>query len=321
MHVYPFSRDGGVSLMDQHGTVLTDAVFDAAGRAVDGFIPLRAGSRWGLWSSRDSTWSIAAEYDGLDLVSDTVVSVRTREGFMLLSRSGRPLGAGPFHDLRDPSEGVFPAAVIQDQGPVDERVRWGVFTISGDTLVPPAFENILAFSDGLAAVRVDRRLLRFIKRSPRWGYISPGGEWRIPPEFDSARSFSDGLALVSSGGRQVFIDETGSPRITVGQGLAYGFSEGRARIVRNGLWGWMDTDGHAVIEPAWEGALDFSEGLAAVRRGGTWGYVDAQGRIVIPMRFDAAAPFRGPLAEVALDGRRFFIDRTGREVLPRSAGR
>ena len=317
LHVYPFADGGRVGLMDQHGRIVADPVFDAAGRASGGMIPLRSGVRWGLWSAADSSWAIEAAHADLAIVADSIVSVRTPDGWTLMSFSGRRLVPGSFHELRAPSEDVFAAAVVEDQGPVDERVRWGIFSLDGDTLVTPAFENLLSFGEGVAPARVNRRLLRFIKRSPRWGFVAPDGTWSIEPEFDSARSFSDGLALVSADGALFFVDTAGDARITVRHDLAYSFAEGRARVVSQGLWGWIDTGGRVAIEPAWEGALDFSEGLAAVRRAGRWGYVDREGRVAIPARFDAAAPFRGPLAEVVLDGRRFRIDRSGREVAPR----
>lgn len=320
-HVYPFTSGGQVGLMDHNGRMLAEPVFDEAGRSQGSVIPLRAGARWGLWSAADSAWVVDAAYSEAVIAGDSLLSVRTAEGWTHLSFSGRRMSDAAFHAVRDAVDGVFPAAVLEDQGPVDDRVRWGVFSAEGDTLAEPRFENMYAFTDGLAAARISRRLLGFIRRSPRWGFIGPDGAWRIPPDFDSARSFVDGLALVSAGGELFFIDRAGERRFTVEHDLAYSFSEGRARIVDQGLWGWIDTDGRIAVEPAWEGALDFSEGLAAVRRAGKWGYVDREGRVVISMQYESAASFRGPLAEVIHGGRPFRINRSGREVAPGSAGR
>lgn len=319
VHVYPFEEGGRIGLMDQEGRILSDPLFDAAERPRGDRIPLRVGARWGLWSATDSMWTIDPSYEELLVTGDTLVAARTADGWTLMTFTGRRLIPAAFHALRDPADGVFPAAVIEDRGPVDNRVRWGVFSVDGDTLVQPRFENLLAFKEGVAAARISRRLLRFIRRSPRWGFTGPDGDWIIRPEFDSARSFSDSLALVSAGGELFFIGPDGDRRFTVEHDLAYSFSEGRARIVDQGLWGWIDMTGRVVVEPAWEGALDFSEGLAAVRRTGRWGYVDRSGRIAIPVQYEAAAPFRGPLAEVVEGGRRIRIDRSGREVAPRSA--
>jgi hypothetical protein len=320
-YVYPFGHGGLVGLMDGAGRIVVEPRFQAAGRGGGSVIPVQIGAGWGLWSAADSALVLDARYDAVVPADDGIAMVRTASGWGLRRYGGeagqsRSVSDAVFHAMREPADGVFPAAVAEDRGPVDERIRWGVFSTTGDTLVEPRFEDMLAFNQGLAAARISRRLLRFIRRAPRWGYVGPDGEWLIDPEFDSARSFSDGRALVSDDGELFFVDTTGARAFTVGQDLAYGFSEGRARVVSSGMWGWIDTRGTVVVEPTWEGALDFSEGLAAVRRGTLWGYVDRDGRVMIPPEFDRAGPFRGPLAPVVLDGRRFYIDRSGSEVAP-----
>jgi hypothetical protein len=160
------------------------------------------------------------------------------------ARVGNPWeGAGPF------SEGLLP---------VSWGGRWGAVDAAGQPVVPPQFESLGEFRDGLAPARREA--------GGRCGYVDRTGAVVIPPRFRTCRPFSGGLAAVDLAEREedaeqvAFVDRAG--RVA--------FTGGGAR-------------------PPFDAAADFAGGLAAVASGGeptapgagvTLGYVDRTGRYV-----------------------------------------
>jgi len=187
--------------------------------------------------------------------------------------------------------------------------------------VPPQFDHVGTFSEGLAVVRLKKK----------FGYIDTSGRLVIPLQFAGAAPFSEGLALVyttlgmnllgktegvwlfASAG---YIDHSGKfvikPRLVEN---ARKFSEGLAAFEPGasswgtGKWGYLNRAGKWGIKPSFEIATDFSEGLAAVevsvgKEPGhkeptyKWGYIDHTGKFAIPPQFYGAMPFSNGVATV-----------------------
>ena len=77
---------------------------------------------------------------------------------------------------------------------------------SGKVVIPPLYVEASDFSEGLAAVREERRGR---SDSPKIGFIDTDGKYAIQPRFDAAGIFCDGLAGVSINGREGYIDHSG----------------------------------------------------------------------------------------------------------------
>jgi hypothetical protein len=73
-------------------------------------------------------------------------------------------------------------------------------------VIPPEFEQVMPFSEGLAAVTMDAQ-------DGAWGYIDTSGAWIIEPQFGHAKAFAHGLAEVNletrPGYRLGYIDRSG----------------------------------------------------------------------------------------------------------------
>lgn len=201
---------------------------------------------------------------------------------------------------------------------------WGYIDTTGQFRIPPQFDGVRSFSDGLAAVHIGRR----------WGYIDKQGNVVIPLQFGGAGPFSEGLAVVAAGApedpqtRYGYIDKTGRyvipPRFT----WARPFSNGRAAACVQPCWkpesgntiGYIDATGTFVISPQFNWANDFSEGAAAVRVGtkrsildGQFGFIDPSGAYVIPPHFSyVMSPFASGLAATHTG----YINHAGDVVIP-----
>jgi WG containing repeat len=194
------------------------------------------------------------------------------------------------------------------------RGTWGFIGKTGQTVIPPQFADADAFSEGLAAVKVENA----------WGYIDTAGTVVIRPQFDAAYPFSQRRAPVRIGRRTGYIDPTGAAATPMTFSTMLPFREGRAAISSGPAGppgspspteGYIDLDGTVVIAPQYERVSFFSEGLAAVARDGKAGFIDQSGAVVIPLQFERAHPFASGRAGVKINGKWGYIDRTGKIVI------
>ncbi|MDR2297333.1 MAG: WG repeat-containing protein [Comamonas sp.] len=153
-----------------------------------------------------------------------------------------------------------------------------------------AMEEICAFSEGLAAFKLDGL----------WGYMDREGKVRIAPQFKQARAFSQGLAPVLKNKADENCD--------------------CEQEDDDGHWGFVDTQGQWAIAPKFANATPFSQDLAVV----SWfvqgkinmGFIDRKGDFAMPHRFYRAQPFRGDkaLVEPGSDDVQAFVARSGQIV-------
>ncbi len=178
--------------------------------------------------------------------------------------------------------------------------RSGFVDASGQFRIAPTFDEVLPFSDGLAAVRV----------GDKWGFIDGTGHIVIPPQFKRAYYFIEGVAVAESDSGHLLIDKSGK---VLAQGFQFfdNVADGRVPGSRGGKSGYLDLSGRAVIPFVYDEVRSFSEGLAAIEKGNKWGYVNRDGLVVIPPKFDYTGPFGNGLAPARLGGHTGFIDKSG----------
>jgi WG containing repeat len=167
----------------------------------------------------------------------------------------------------------------------DDHRYWGFISSQG-IAVPPQFDYVCDFSEGLAEVKV----------GDKWGFINRVGETVVVPQFDCTGKFSEGLASVRIGHQWGAIDPTGQIVIPLQFDLLDRFSEGLAIAYTGGTvrkkWDDEQLEIHkmqlAYVYPneAAEAAKQCEEDVnRLVIDGGMWGVVDKTGNFVIPPRF------------------------------------
>jgi hypothetical protein len=179
--------------------------------------------------------------------------------------------------------------------------KFGFVDAAGTFIIAPTFDEVLPFSEGLAAVR----------SGDKWGFIDASGRLVIPPQFKTAYYFKQGAAVAELDTGYVLIDTSGKA-LAEGFQLVDSITDGRVPVSRGEKSGFLDVKGKVVIPFVYDGETEFSDGLAAVRRGAKWGYVDRDGQIVIPPQFDRAGPFSSGLAPAKLGDHSGFIDKSGK---------
>jgi hypothetical protein len=145
--------------------------------------------------------------------------------------------------------------------------KMGFKDLTGKVVIPPQFDDVGYFSEGLAPVRVGEK----------WGYIDKTGKIVIPPQYANAHSFWEGRAAVNIGSK-------------------WGY----------GKWGFIDKMGKMVIPPRYDYVGNFSEGLAWVAVDGKYGFIDQAGTMVIPPQYDYAGTFSQGVASVGKEAGEVF---------------
>ncbi len=173
--------------------------------------------------------------------------------------------------------------------------KWGFIDKSGKIVLQAIYESThLAFSEDLIGVSVGDGT------NSLWGFIDKQGQMIIRPQFDDVGPFKEGLAAFRVGGGKNGWDAKGNPI---------------------GRMGYIDKEGKVVIHPKFHRTYEFSEGLAVFHEkksaGGKYGYVDRNGKIVISPIFQSADSFKEGLAATSLGDNFGYINKGGSVVIPR----
>lgn len=118
---------------------------------------------------------------------------------------------------------------------VNKNGKWG-FHDGLKTVIPPQFDEVFMFHEGLASVEV----------GDKFGYVGEDGAWVIEPVYDCAMSFSEGLASVQIGEKCGYIDKQNNLVIPCVYDACTQFENGRAKVKQNGGWGTIDKEGKIV---------------------------------------------------------------------------
>lgn len=236
---------------------------------------------------------------------------------------------GPDYEI---SEGFAGVGVEDDTG-----TKWGFINRMGQVVVPPKYDHISNFSNGMAQIATGTWVSNWPVRSfyGKYGYINIEGDEVIPPQYDGGQNFYEGVATVWKNGKCLAIDPTGKELVSLAQyDSVYGFYDGLARVKLNGKWGFIDKEGKEVIPPVleYDNIRDFKNGFARVENGTwedgyTYSYISKDGKEIAPIEKynDAAWRFSDGLAWVhtggqyargcVIGGKYGFIDTFGKEVI------
>jgi hypothetical protein len=164
----------------------------------------------------------------------------------------------------------------------DERGKYGFIDASGRVQIKPQFDGALPFSEGLAAVSLNKK----------WGFIDSSGKIVVPLSYFAVSRFSDGVAAVT-------------------------IEEGTTRSC-----GYIDHAGQFVIKPQTKFVCrEFKEGFALVgvydeTAGEDFdGYMNKEGNLAIGGQYVRADPFSEGLALVVSFENSVFINRDGETVI------
>ena len=244
---------GETYAIDRTGRRLTHAVLK---RLEADLNPVEINGKYGYVDSSSGKMVIEAKYDEAHPFSEGLAYVAMRrQGCRYIDKSGR-VAISPENSGRDFHEGLAVAAgKVATSGSDANKTKWGFIDHTGKFVIPPQFDEVYDFSQGLAKVH----------KEFKFGFIDCAGRVVIPLQFSNATVFSEGLAAAKPSKEKA--QAAGIPLDPLG------------RVP----WGYIDSTGKFVIPPQFSLAGVFSEGLAHVNAEGFWGFIDQTGKPVIDL--------------------------------------
>ena len=324
-------KSGGKWGFVDHAGQLLPLRFDEVGDFSEGMAQARQGALWGFVSTL-GVIAVPLQYDAVGTFVGGVAIVNRDLKYGVIDRDGRAVVKLRFEMIR-PADSVF----HDNRALVIAFGKKGYVARAGTIAVPPAYDEALPFSEGLAPVvrggqtgyidTTGRMVIRprpwiaerfhrgraVVQVGSKYGYIDRGGAYVAEPQFDDARAFTaDDHAEAWKGPIHGLVDLSGhwgEPRIQelqrLDDSLSVALVAGRKGLVRR-------TTGEMIREYPWTEVGPFSEGLAPVRGSdGRFGFIDVEGRVVIPTQFVRVGHFDGGLCKAMNRKTLGYIDRRG----------
>ncbi|MCE5198650.1 MAG: WG repeat-containing protein [Armatimonadota bacterium] len=334
--------------IDTTGKVVIEPQFSSADAFSEGLAPVEIGKKVGYI---DKTGKIAIKpqfihayhfKNGLAVVE---LEVNGKSQVVIINRQGNHIyeaGIEPYETLND---GLV--AIILTRNSSDELMairvgnKYGFIDKHGKTVIPPRFDNVESFQEGVAAVAVNGK----------WGLINRVGKFVVKPVYHDLDYLSEGMASVTKGEewgfRRALVDKTGklitSPKFSNIWRFQNGIAGASTGSIYADNWGFINKKGKFVIKSNYNRIDEFSEGLAGVtlidnKGDSATGFIDKTGKMVIKPQFSDVKQFHEGLAAVCISnpsyitidpetgeenidfGKYGFIDKTGKMVIPAKFG-
>lgn len=291
--------------INQNGKLVIPYQFDEVRKFSGGVTTVKVGDLWGVINP-EGKWIIQPVnkypiqfFQGIAL---TDLSLKDKSGYPIIlywDKSGQPVGRSynrpqlakefqeemaiieiplwAWQEKRD----VYPAVAISEDSSVFSIIsKCGFQDKEGKVVIKPQFDGCQSFSQGLAAVRVDKK----------WGYINKTGKFIVSPQFDFADSFFEERGLIVSNGKIGFIDKAGKvvinpefdpnlddflrtkfkeypQQVLPKDVMPYRFSSGLAVVSKDDKCGYIDKTGKFAIEPQFLSCERFDPyGIAQAKR-------------------------------------------------------
>lgn len=174
-----------------------------------------------------------------------------------INESGDALFGFEYYRLDSPSEGRI--------GFCKEEGKCGFLDLKGNVILEPVWEDVGAFSQGLAAAR----------RDGKWGFIDGKGAWKIAPAYGSVLHFSEGLASVQSAEAPYLfgiINTSGRVVLKFSHQKIFPYSGGLALFFHWDRFGYLDRQGQMVLTAQLEWAQNPVSGLSYFVHQNSQGY-------------------------------------------------
>jgi hypothetical protein len=170
--------------------------------------------------------------------------------------------------LQPGNQGLF-GAKIKD--------KYGYVNAQGQVVIPPQFEGVKKFSEGMAGVKRD---------GGGWGYINLKGEELISAQFDEVGDFFRGFAIVKKGGKSTIINKDGDSVLKDAYDRICLTDDNYYLTENGGKYGMVNPIGQEITLPIFDDIRREEYDKILVRLQGRYGVINEKGEISLPLYYD-----------------------------------
>ncbi|MBW7474561.1 WG repeat-containing protein [Paenibacillus oenotherae] len=199
---------------------------------------------------------------------------------------------------------------IDELFPIEEEGKWGFINSKWQTVIPPTYEDIEPFHEGMAAALKD----------DKWGYIDLKGNIVLDFMYVKAGSFTDGQAWVRTSTGYSLINQRGDLKQSYSNEMIdeiLMYSSGMYAFKKNRKIGYLKKSGDIAIEAKYDEASPFYEDIAMVSQNGTAFYINSEGQEILANKeYSPMGAFSEGLSLVRFGDNKFaYINKFGEIVI------
>lgn len=213
--------------------------------------------------------------------------------------------------------------------------KFGAMNLDGNVKIPPTYESLNLFYEGLALASRDGKFgyinkanevvipfqfnsgydfeegRAIVEIKDQYGLVDRTGKVIMPIDFSDIGTFSEGLIYAEKGGKYAFYDKFGNMRIPARFSEAFSFSNGIAKVQEGNKQAFINTLGEYVIKPKYEEVKYFTENLLIFLEDDYYGLIDGKGKVVLSAIYDKISFVQDGLAMIVMDNEIGYIDSLG----------
>lgn len=228
----PVKLKGKYGFIDMNGDQIVDFKFDYIGDFYEGFAKVEIADKYGF-ITQEGRYLVKPYFDSVDNFEDGCAEVQIGRLFVdKVIKKGKIYADGTYEmDGKKMHVSELYGDILRRER--DENGKYGFVDSDEDWIIPPKFDKVWEFKDGIALVL----------EGDKYGYIKKDGSYLIEPKYEDADSFSNGFASFKEDGKYGFIRTDGSVYVKPMFDKSSYFDETYAPVEVNGLTCYLYPDG------------------------------------------------------------------------------
>jgi len=192
----------------------------------------------------------------------------------------------------------------EDMIKISKNGKYGCMDKEENIIVPPIYDEIQGFENGLAIVILN----------DKYGVINKKGEIIIPIIYRKIHKWGDdAFSIETDSFEKKYFNVKGEEILGLNKySKRFSVNDGIIEVCFKNKHGYVDTsNGKEIIPCIYDAGERYSDGIIAVKKGKKWGGIDKNNQLIIPFIYDDSFKFQDGLAIVSLNDKCRVINKKG----------
>ncbi len=300
---YKINGQRGWSIINHHGEVITDQVYDKIEWLGDSYFKVKRDNYWGVVNSLGRE-IIFCKYDSIVQYTQgkLLVEFLGEDGILNLNGDWEILPQKKDIEIVDPLRylirspyGSYVAYYPDTKDFTAEYFlykhgdrylektldnKYGLLDEYGKRVIKPAFDEISELQEDS---------IYFAKSKLGHSFITKSGKMKVTDDnrFEAINNMSEEFIGVKINDSWGFVDINGKLRISNQYENVGPYNEGLAPIKILGRWGYINKREDIIVQPTYDTVYSFTSGMCEVVKKGFFGLINAQGKITLDCEYDS----------------------------------